>query len=441
MGLFPSKSKPSQQQASNPPNAAATASAEPANGSQQQAQVAPSATNCHQQSEVPPMGDTKPKKIVQDTSMKLGDDINLAEQNEVQLDPDLEQNSYPDLTGAHSLMSKYLTREVFERLKDKKTSTGFTIARAVNSGVRNKEKSLMGCHAGDTDSYTVFAEFFDPLIEEYHRGFKPDDKHTTDMDAEHLKGNISDPTKIISTRIRVARNISGFNLAPGQNTKDEKLAIEALMLKVFDKLEGDLAGTYYSLVKITEEEREQLVREHLLFKGNDKMQADSGYHRWWPHGRGIYLNQNKTFAVWVNEGDHIRVISMQQGGDARSVFATLVKAVNTVEKLILEIDGRTFQMTEHLGMITCCPTNLGTGLRGGVLIQLQKVVGKMGEDGLKEWAKEHHLQVRGLYGEHSDSSGAIYDISNKYRLGYSEVQLVQFMIDGVNKLIEMEYST
>ena len=299
----------------------------------------------------------------------------------------------------------------------------------------------MGCHAGDTDSYTVFAEFFDPIIEEYHRGFKPVDKHTTDMDAEHLKGNISDPTKIISTRIRVARNISGFNLAPGQNTKDEKLAIEALMLKVFDKLEGDLAGTYYSLVKITEEEREQLVREHLLFKGNDKMQADSGYHRWWPHGRGIYLNQNKTFAVWVNEGDHIRVISMQQGGDARSVFATLVKAVNTIEKLILEIDGRTFQMTEHLGMITCCPTNLGTGLRGGVLIQLQKVVGKMGEDGLKEWAKEHHLQVRGLYGEHSDSSGAIYDISNKYRLGYSEVQLVQFMIDGVNKLIEMEYST
>ena len=64
----------------------------------------------------------------------------------------------------------------------------------------------------------------------------------------------------------------------------------------------------------------------------------------------------------------------------------------------------------------------------------------MGEDGLKEWANANHLQVRGLYGEHSDSSGAIYDVSNKYRLGYSEVQLVQFVIDGVNKLIEMEVS-
>ena len=384
--------------------------------------------------------ETGQPKIVQDNSMKLGDDINLSEQNDVQLDPELKQNRYPDLTGAKSIMSKYLTREVFERLKEKKTPKGFTIARAVNTGVRNKEKSLMGCHAGDTESYAVFAEFFDPVIEEYHRGFKPGDKHITDMNVENLKGNISDPTKIISTRIRVARNISGFNLAPGQNTKDEKLAIEALMLNVFDKLEGDLAGHYYSLVKITEDERQQLVREHLLFKGNDKMQADSGYHRWWPHGRGIYLNDSKTFAVWLNEGDHVRVISIQQGGDARSVFATLVKAVNTIEKLLQELDGRTFQKTDHLGMITCCPTNLGTGLRGGVLIQLQKLVAKMGEDGLKEWAKENHLQVRGLYGEHSDSSGAIYDISNKYRLGYSEVQLVQFVIDGVNKLIKMEES-
>ena len=113
------------------------------------------------------------------------------------------------------------------------------------------------------------------------------------------------------------------------------------MLKVFNKLEDDLAGRYYSLVKITEDERQQLVREHLLFKGNDKMQVDSGNHRWWPHGRGIYLNESRTFAMWLNEGDHIRIISIQQGGDARSVFATLVKAVDTIEKLLLEIDGRT----------------------------------------------------------------------------------------------------
>lgn len=370
--------------------------------------------------------------------MKLGDDINLAEQNDVELDPNLEQNKYPDLSGAKSLMAKYLTKDIFEKLKDKKTSTGFTIARAVNTGVLNKEKSLTGCHAGDTDSYTVFAEFFDPLIQEYHRDFKPSDKHSTDMNPEHLKGNINEPSKIISTRIRVARNIAGFNLAPGQNSKEEKLQIEALMLKVFGELQGDLSGRYYSLAEISEEEREQLVREHLLFKGNDKMQADSGYHRWWPYGRGIYLNEEKTFAVWLNEGDHIRVISMQQGGDVRSVFTTLVEAVNTIEKLLQQIDNRTFQTTEHLGMITCCPTNLGTGLRGGVLIQLQKLVDKMGEEGLKKWCHENHLQVRGLYGEHSDTTSAIYDISNKYRIGYSEAQLVQFVIDGVNKLIEME---
>jgi hypothetical protein len=80
--------------------------------------------------------------------MKLGDDIKLGEQDNVELDPDLAQNKYPDLSAAKSIMAKYLTKEVFEKLKDKKSSTGFTIARAVNSGVRNQAKSLMGCHAG-----------------------------------------------------------------------------------------------------------------------------------------------------------------------------------------------------------------------------------------------------------------------------------------------------
>ena len=257
--------------------------------------------------------------------MKLGDEINLAEQTDVKLDPNLAQNIYPDITGGQSLMAKYLTKEVFEKLKDKKTSTGFTIARAVNSGVLNKEKSLIGCHAGDADSYVTFAEFFDPLIEDYHRGYKPTDKHVTDMTPANLKGNISDPAKIISTRIRVARNIAGFHLAPGQDSKEEKLQIEQLMIKVFKRLEGDLAGTYYSLVTMTDAEREDLIRDHLLFKGNDKMQADSGYHRWWPYGRGIYLNKTRTFAIWLNEGDHIRIISIQEGGDVASVFATLAR--------------------------------------------------------------------------------------------------------------------
>lgn len=126
-------------------------------------------------------------------------------------------------------------------------------------------------------------------------------------------GDIQDKSGIISTRIRVARNIEGFGLAPGQTSPKEKLEIEEMFKKVFATLTGDLKGTYYSLDGMKEEDRQKLIADHFLFKGNDKMQADSGYHRWWAKGRGIYLGNQKTFLCWLNEGDHIRIISMEKG--------------------------------------------------------------------------------------------------------------------------------
>jgi len=57
------------------------------------------------------------------------------------------------------------------------------------------------------------------------------------------------------------------------------------------------------------------------------MQAASGYHEHWPHGRGIFLNKAKTFINWVNEGDHLRLISMEQGADVKGVFTRLSKGI------------------------------------------------------------------------------------------------------------------
>lgn len=91
----------------------------------------------------------------------------------------------------------------------------------------------------------------------------------------------------------------------------------------------------------------------------------------------------------------------------------------------------------HLGAVTCCPSNLGTGLRGSVLIKVPKLADK-GEKHLLEICEKFGLQPRGLYGEHSTTVGGIHDISNKYRLGHSEVALVQMMIDGVNEVIKLE---
>ena len=75
--------------------------------------------------------------------------------------------------------------------------------------------------------------------------------------------------------------------------------------------EGELDGKYYALTSLTEEQRKQLIEDHFLFKEGDRFLKAAGLNRDWPDSRGIYHNNDKTFLVWVNEEDQLRIISMQ----------------------------------------------------------------------------------------------------------------------------------
>ena len=121
---------------------------------------------------------------------------------------------------------------------------------------------------------------------------------------------------------------------------------------------------------------------------------------------------------------------MQPGGDIGEVFTRLSKAVSHIEKHM------NFAHDPSLGFITSCPTNLGTALRASVHIALPHLAEKMDE--FKEITDKYELQIRGIHGEHSESEGGVYDISNRRRLGRSEVNLVQDMYDGVRALIQRE---
>ncbi|HGZ70242.1 MAG TPA: arginine kinase, partial [Nitratifractor sp.] len=96
----------------------------------------------------------------------------------------------------------------------------------------------------------------------------------------------------------------------------------------------------------------------------------------------------------------------------------------------------TFAFNEHIGYITSCPTNLGTAMRASVHIKLPNLGANMVE--FKAITDKYHLQIRGIHGEHSESEGGVYDISNRRRLGITEVEAVQDMHDGVVALITKE---
>ena len=116
----------------------------------------------------------------------------------------------------------------------------------------------------------------------------------------------------LSFRIRVGRSVEGFGLSPGI-TRDQRLGLEVLMKSAFAKLAGDLSGKYFPLLGMEEADRQQLVDDHFLFVSGDKNLIAAGMERDWPEGRGIFHNASKTFLVWVNEEDQLRIISMQAG--------------------------------------------------------------------------------------------------------------------------------
>eukprot|EP00730_Choanoeca_flexa_P005119 TRINITY_DN11879_c0_g3_i2.p1 TRINITY_DN11879_c0_g3~~TRINITY_DN11879_c0_g3_i2.p1 ORF type:complete len:587 (+),score=163.54 TRINITY_DN11879_c0_g3_i2:439-2199(+) len=348
--------------------------------------------------------------------------------------PAAGMNGFPQFVESnHSLLKKHLRPEVYLSCETRVTPNGFTFRDVIQSGCDNQDSGV-GAYAGDEESYTVFAPLFDRIIEDYHNGYKPTDRHVSDMDASKLQGvPDADGDYVISTRIRVGRNIRGLGLSPGIS-RAQRRKVEQLVTDALNKLEGDLAGKYYSLSSMSEEDRKQLVADHFLFKKGDRFLQSAGANRDWPESRGIFHNNDKTFLVWVNEEDQMRIISMEMGADAKKIFERLSRGIAAIEEKIKSA-GYEFAHNDHLGFIHSCPTNCGTGMRASVHAKLPNVGA---HPDFKKWCAKLRLQPRGIHGEHSESAGGVYDLSNKERLGKSEVELVQTMIDGVQVLIEAE---
>jgi protein-arginine kinase len=328
-----------------------------------------------------------------------------------------------------SLLAKHLTPELERSLQGLRTSNQFRIKDVTRSGVENPDSSV-GVYAGDEESYTLFSPLLDKVIEDYH-GHGPQSMHRRDLAVESL-GAVGDldPSgeRIVSTRIRVGRNLKGFAFAPAIS-KEGRLQVEQKTVEALQGLSGELAGTYYPLLGMSEETKTRLIQDHFLFKEGDRFLKSAGANRDWPEARGIFHSANKQFLVWVNEEDHLRIISMQPGGNVRQVFARLSTAIGELERKLQ------FAYSDRLGYLSSCPSNLGTVMRASVHVKLPKL-GATPE--FTALCAGMGLSVRGIHGEHSDSEGGVFDISNKRRLGITEAEAVTMMADGVQKLMDME---
>ena len=357
----------------------------------------------------------------------------------------------PDLREHNSVMADVLKKDpsLYDKLKGLKTSNGVSLAKCIKTGMDNKGHPMIktvGMVAGDEESYEVFKDLFDPVIDIRHGGYKPEAKHPTDWDCSKLSSTQIDPTgmHVISTRVRTGRSLRGIRLPPSCS-KEDRREVERVVVNALKSLTGELAGDYFPLAGsqsytkkpggMTPEQEEQLRKDRFLFQEPDStLLRSSGSGRQWPDARGIFINEASNFIVWVNEEDHIRIISMQTGADMNQVFSRFCNAAQVVQEAVKE-QGCDFMHNDHLGYILTCPSNLGTGLRASVMMKLPLL--SLRPD-FKTICQKLRLQLRGAAGVDSASSGGVWDISNLDRLGTSEVDLVNITVEGCAKLVKLE---
>merc|ERR1711970_185464 len=360
-------------------------------------------------------------------------------------------DNLPDLSNHNSFFADTMRKnpELWEKYKGKQTSLGVKFSHCIKTGVDNKGHpniKTVGAVAGDEESFTLFKDFFDPVISARHNGYAADAKHPTDLDVRKLSKTQIDPTGkyVLTSRCRTGRSVRGTRLPPC-TTFEERREVERVVVKGLLNMTCDLAGDYFPLAGsrsyaakpggMTEAKEESLRSRGNLFQEPDStLLLSSGCGRHWPDARGIFHNNDENLFVWVNEEDQMRIVSMEKGGNVKGIIERFAKATSTIQEC-LKNEGFDFMHNEHLGWILTCPSNLGTGLRAGAMVKVPHVSGRKD---FKSLLGRMGLQARGTAGVDSASTGGTWDISNADRLGKSEIELVNIFIEGVAQIIRWE---
>jgi len=348
------------------------------------------------------------------------------------------KQSHPD-----NLMARHFDAAYFGGLE---APLRARLRKVIASGVQNPDSS-MGAYAMAADDYAQFAPMLDAMIRDFHgieAGTAIAQPHDWDTSAVACDlGVIDAKLKEVSMRVRVARNVASFPL-PGAMSKEQRVAFEDVAAVAFSKLieNPDFGGQYLSITpgsayEIDSAEYDRRVAAHQMFKdmSNDKYLNVAGISGDWPYGRGMYVSEAEDFLVWVGEEDHLRIMSMQTGGNLNALFGRLRSGLEVLEGLLPD-----FAMSDKYGAIASCPTNAGAGMRSSLHMKLPRLTkGGTDLDRVTAEAKMLGLAVRGAGGEHSDAgSDGLVDVSPSARLGVSEMQIMQRLYDGAAALWALE---
>ncbi|UJR13748.1 hypothetical protein I4U23_000758 [Adineta vaga] len=355
---------------------------------------------------------------------------------------------YPQLTKHSNLMARQLTPQMYAKLRDRITPSGYTIDDVIQVGVDNRgspSRQYFGVSAGDEESYRMFSDLFDPLIR-IKFNHAPEARQYHDFDLTKLRFPFeSDETiainkYVLSSRIRITRNLATYTF-PTFSTRAERRRVEDKFSKVFQQLiqVNDLFnGNYHRLSNVDERLEDTLVNDGVyLFKPQAMDWLSSGVARDWPDGRAIYVNNDKNIFAWINQKDHLRFISWSTNNakdNLRTVITNLFQGISLLENS-MKNEGISFAHDDHFGYLTTCPASIGTGLKYNVFLKLPHLTK---DKRFPTIIKDLNLTMNEIMDPAFDTFKDCIDVSNRDRIGKTEIEIIQNVLNGVTKLIEIE---
>jgi protein arginine kinase len=222
----------------------------------------------------------------------------------------------------------------------------------------------------------------------------------------------------VSSRVRLARNIDGLPF-PHKLSDDSKLDIAS---SVFAELNKDEQYKLYTMAELSSIDYEALKEKYLI--SSDLIDnKESG---------AVIVNKDETVAVMINEEDHIRAQSLLKGSCLSKAYDKISAVDNNISKKL------NIAFSREYGYLTCCPTNLGTGMRASVMLFLPALTINRRINELIASVNKLHLTVRGNYGEGSAAAGHLYQLSNQISLGVSEDDIIKTVDETVEVICVRE---
>lgn len=241
---------------------------------------------------------------------------------------------------------------------------------------------------------------------------------------EWLKGTGPESDIVISSRIRLARNVDGF---PFQTTltAPRRTELAECLRNGIENAGLPEATRYVNLSDVDPIDCMLLVERHLISKEHAEAEGD----------RGVAYSDAETVSIMTLEEDHLRLQVMRSGLELDHAWKTIHQVDDLLESRFR------YCFSSEFGYLTACPTNVGTGMRVSVMLHLPALVMTKHIEKVFNAVSRVNMAVRGLYGEGTHASGDFYQISNQVTLGRSEEDTLREFRDLVPKIIEYERRT